>query len=462
MDEKPTFSDVLANTGFKILWLNQILVQLAYNTVNFALIIWVFKLTDSSFAVSALILSMYLPAALFGIFAGVFVDITDRRKIIQWIDGLLAISFFLFIFIKGSFPLILLNTLFINSLAQFFVPAEGSSIPLLVPKRQLLLANSLFSLTLYGSFMVGFAVAGPILNFFGINYAFGAGVIAMIIGFFVTQLLPEIKVGHMSKKYANFISLSNLENMFLLTVSETKKTYSFIRGKISVLVSIIILSSVQGVIGVLAVVMSAYMEKVLRIHATDASYFLMIPLGLGMVTGAYLIGKFGHDKPRRKMVVPAMLLAGSIFIMAGLVPIIAQFVQSADLPALPEKIRHPRYFFKAPSLSLFFAAGAFILGLAAVTIIIPSQTVLQESTNEKIRGKIFSVLAVMMNVISIIPVVLSGALADLFGPAPIFVGVGLFIFVCGALAMWPHVFFKEHQLSKKMKEFLGLGHWRKT
>ena len=160
MPNKVTFASVVANRGFRFLWFNQILVQLAYNTLNFALIIWVFKLVGANLAVSALLLSIYLPVILFGIFAGVFVDIADRRKIIMVVDIVLAVCFLLFVFIKFSYPLILINTFIINSLAQFFLPSENSSIPMLLSKKQLFLANSLFSLTLYGSFMLGFTMGG--------------------------------------------------------------------------------------------------------------------------------------------------------------------------------------------------------------------------------------------------------------------------------------------------------------
>ena len=110
MQPKPTFSEVIKNYGFRHLWFNQILVQLAYNVLNFALLIWVFQLTGSTLAVSLLMVSVYLPSLLFGMMAGIYVDIADRRKIIVIIDLLLAVSFLLFIFIKDSYPLILLNT----------------------------------------------------------------------------------------------------------------------------------------------------------------------------------------------------------------------------------------------------------------------------------------------------------------------------------------------------------------
>ena len=81
MDQsKASFTSILKSPGFINLWINQILVQLAYNSLNFTLIIWVYKLTNSNTAVSALLFAIYLPAVILGLFAGVLVDITDRKK----------------------------------------------------------------------------------------------------------------------------------------------------------------------------------------------------------------------------------------------------------------------------------------------------------------------------------------------------------------------------------------------
>src|SRR3989338_7190728 len=98
MAEKPTFASVIANRGFLNLWINQILVQLSFNALNFTLIIWVFKLTDSNTAVSALLFAIYLPAVILGVFSGVLVDLIDRKKIILTIDILLSVCFFSLIF----------------------------------------------------------------------------------------------------------------------------------------------------------------------------------------------------------------------------------------------------------------------------------------------------------------------------------------------------------------------------
>jgi MFS family permease len=305
--------------------------------------------------------------------------------------------------------------------------------------------------------MIGFSLAGPILNFFGINAAFLIGAVSLVLAFIVAQFLPEIKT-KVADKYASFFSERSAHRVVHITVEEGRLSLDFIRSKPAVAFSLFLLASVQGIIGVLAVVMSSYMEKVLKIHATDASYFLMIPLGLGMILGAYAIGRFATNIPRRYLVIPAILITGVLFMVTGLIPSLAYYFQASELPA---RLLHPRYFFRAPSLATSFAIAAFFLGVAAVSIIIPSQTVLQENTTESVRGKIFAVLGVTMNVTSIVPIILAGILSDLFGPAPIFFGMGLLVFAFGFVAKNPSVFFHEHHLPLRLRQFLGMGHWEK-
>ncbi len=453
------FRELLRNKGFRYLWFNQILIQLSYNAINFALIIWVFKLVRTEVAVSALMLSIYSPAILFGLFAGVFVDILDRRKLIILIDFVIALCFALFIFIKASFVLILFDTFIINSLAQFFMPSESSSIPMLVSEKQLFLANSLFSLTFSAALMIGYSIAGPILNVLGINAIFILGSGILLIASLLAQNLPPIKVLTEDKKFEGLLNFNSIDRLIRVTYIESKLTLKLIREKVSVFAAIIILSGMQGVVGVLAVLMPSYLETVLKIHATDSSYFVMFPLGIGMILGIILGNKFWfHKLPRRLIVIPAIIVSGLIFILVGATPIIVKLLQLHEIPI---HLMHPRYFFRAPSISSYFALGAMILGFATVSIIIPCQTVLQENTPEKDRGKVFAVLAVIMTSFAALPVFLAGILSDSFGAATVFLGLGLIIFILGMLAYSPSLFFKEKFLPYKLREFLGLEHWQK-
>lgn len=456
MNEKPTFLSVISNRGFLNLWVNQILVQLTFNSLNFALIVWVYKLTDSSTAVAALLLAISLPGVLLGLFSGVLVDLIDRRKIIIFIDFFLSIAVFSLIFFKGSFPAILLITFFINALAQFYSPAEASAIPLVVKKNQLLTANSLFSATLYSCFLLGFGLSGPLITYLGINFIFIAGSSVLAFAFLLSLMFPSIKsvADAQGKKLLLAFKARNYSEIRKFSIVEILDTIRLIRGKLPVLTSIIILAGVQMGIAMIAVLFPGFLEKSLQIKATDASYVLIIPLGLGIVTGGLLLGKFGAKLIRRKLVSRGILFAGILSFLVGIAPLITPAIQYFSHAK-------PVPFFYQPSLSKILFVGSFLLGAALVSILVPSQTVLQENTPEEDRGKVFSVLGVAMAGLSLVPILLVGILADVFGTTPIFIGLGAVVILAGLFGLKPSLFFKEEKLSYRVREFLGLGHWEK-
>lgn len=454
MVEKVSYSSVIRNKGFLNLWINQILVQLSYNSLNFALIIWVFKLTDSSTAVSALLFAVYLPAVLLGLFTGVLVDLIDRKKIIMMIDFCLALSFFSLIFLKGSYPAILAIAFFVNALGQFYSPAEASAIPMVVKKQQLLTANSLFSATLYTTFLLGFGLSGPLLAHLGINFVFGLGGILLFVAFLLSFLFPSIMTEHdeQGKKLVVAIRKRKFKEIQEIGLFEILRTIRLIRGKLPVLTSIMILAGVQVVIGILAVLVPGFLEKSLQIKATDASYVLVLPLGLGIVIGGVILGKIGDKLIKRRIVARAILFGGLLFFLVGIAPLISPAISYFRNP-------HPVPFFYQPPLSKILIFGSFLLGMAMVSILVPTQTVLQENTPEGARGKVYSVLGVAMSGLSLIPVLLSGVLADIFGVTPIFITLGIVIILVGLFGLKPNLFFSKHQLHYKIREFLGLGHW---
>lgn len=277
MGVQRSFLDIVKHKGFLNLWINQILVQLSYNSLNFALIIWVFKLTDSNLAVSALVLSVYLPGVLFGLFSGVLIDITDRRKIILLINILMSLLFLSLVFFKESFLAILLITFLINTLGQFYAPAEASAIPLIVKKRDLLSANTLFTSTLFASFLVGFGLAGPLIEHFSIDLVFILGGIILLFGFFLAFRFPRIinRSGREGKLLIRAIRKRDFKSIYGIGALEIRNTLKIIQGKFPVFFALLILAGIQVVIGLLAVLMPAFFEREIRIKVTDASYIIV-------------------------------------------------------------------------------------------------------------------------------------------------------------------------------------------
>lgn len=447
MSKSSSISEVLHNPGFTNLWINQILVQLSYNSLNFALLVWVFKLTSSTTAVSALMMAIYLPAVLFGILSGVFVDIIDRRKIIAVINLLMSASFLGLFLYKDYYFAILGFTFLINSMGTFYLASEASAIPIVVKKDQLLMSNSIFSTTVFLTFLCGFGLSGPLISMFGVSFIFAMGAVALFIGFLLTFTMPKIvsTLDEEALMLQQAISSLDLKKFWRIVFIEIKKTFSIIKGHPQVLAAILIISLEQSIVGILGVIIPSFFENVLRINAADASLILVLPLGVGMILGAYLIGRMGHNLPKRYLVRSGISIAGILMFLLGsgqiITPLSYRF--HATLP-----------FFYRPSHSTTLALGAFLLGLALVSVLVPSQTVLQEKTPESTRGKVFAVLSTCMSAFALVPILLSGALTDLFGPSTIILIIGLILFSLGALVSSPRLFFKEI-LPRSWRGFIG-------
>jgi len=175
---------------------------------------------------------------------------------------------------------------------------------------------------------------------------------------------------------------------------------------------------------------------------------------LGIVIGGLVLGRIGQKIVKRKLVSRAIVFGGLLFLLVGFAPIISPAIQHLPRPK-------PLPFVTQPSLSSILSIGSFLLGIAMVSILVPSQTVLQQNTPEADRGKVFSILGAVMSGLSIAPVLLSGLLADIFGTAPIFVGLGTMIILLGIFGLSPSLFFRKANLSLRVREFLGLGHWER-
>jgi MFS family permease len=75
---------------------------------------------------------------------------------------------------------------------------------------------------------------------------------------------------------------------------------------------------------------------------------------------------------------------------------------------------------------------AFILGFATSLVFIPANTVLQEETSDESRGKVYGVLNTLIGIMSIIPVVVVGGLADLIGVKVVIIGTGIVVLIIAA------------------------------
>ena len=63
---------------------------------------------------------------------------------------------------------------------------------------------------------------------------------------------------------------------------------------------------------------------------------------------------------------------------------------------------------------------AFVFGIAYAFITVPAMTLLQEELRDDIRGRVFGVLNMLVSIFSLLPLVVVGPIADIWGVAPVF------------------------------------------
>jgi MFS family permease len=415
------FGPVLSNRNFLTLWSGQVFSQLAdkvYLVLIIAIVANRFQSENQTISgwVSALMIAFTIPAVLFGSLAGVFVDRWSKKLVLigtNLLRGILVLSIPVLLWIAkdvnlGGLPLgfyiLLAITLAVSTLTQLFAPAEQTAISLLVPKENLLSANSLYTTTMIGSLIVGFAVGQPVLDladrlfqFTNLPWQIGkevvvggsyclAGIILLFLGNKDTKLPLSGETPHIFQDIKDGIDYIN--------------HHPRIR---SALIQLIILFSVFASMTVLVVRLA---EVIPGMKASQFG-FLLAAGGLGMGLGAAILGSQGQKiEPSR------LTLYGSISFAASLVGLS----------------------FATQSLWASLVMMA-VMGFSAAPIAIPMQTIVQGETPEEMRGKVFGLQNNAANIALSLPLAFTGVAETFFGLQTVLTTLAVIV-LAGRLLTW--------------------------
>lgn len=393
------YIDVLKNLHFRYLWLGQITSQISLNMLFFVLAIRVYSITGSNTAVSFMLLSFGIPAVFFGIIAGGIVDYYDNKLVMFFSNITRAILLFLFFIFESNIYMLYILSVFVSIITQLFIPAEAPSIPALVKPDQILTANSLFTISYYLSTVLGFLLAGPMLKILGHKNIYLFTMAVMFIASYFVFRLPKMK----SKRVK---TNSVLSPPFLFKL--IKDGISFIKSNIRIRQSLILMTFSQVLISTLSVLAPGFADRILAIDLSDASVFVMGPAALGLVGGALWVGAYGHKYLKGTIIMFGMAGSGICLVLMSL---LSRSQIQDDL------IRNIIFSFM---LLLF-------LGFFNSIISVPANTILQEDSDEEIRGRVYGALTSLTGGVSLLPVVFSGMMADFAGVAKTLLIIGIII-----------------------------------
>jgi MFS family permease len=386
---------VLRNRRFLALWIAQVLTQVGSNMVLFGLTVEVFTLTRTSTSVSLLILSFLVPAVIFGAIAGVYTDRNDRRLILVVTNAARGLLFLVLLLVQTDLAMIYLITIVISTLTTFFGPAEAAIIPVIVGRRQLLAANSLYLLTFQGSFFVGFALLGPlIVNVAGQSWLFVIVAATYLIGAVLCLALPRHNphIGRADPVEA----LGEATSAVRTTIGELIDGVRYIGTNRQIFWPLAYLALTASLIGVLGVLGPGFATQVLGLSERDF-VVVVLPLGIGLVMGILVLNVYGRLFSRRRGIEGGLIGLGIALLALSLAqPLVSRF--SIGVPLLGVVI-----------------AVAFAAGVAYAFVAVPAQTQLQEELPENVRGRVFGVLNMLVSIASFLPIIIVGPIADVVG-----------------------------------------------
>lgn len=419
------FRSTLRNRYFTRLWLAQIISQTIQNAANFGSIVFLGQQHDHSVtAVGGVIIAFSLPAVIFGVPAGVLVDRLDKRSLL-WISNalraLFTFGFVLSIVLSPSnYALIYILTFFISIVGQFFGPAEGAAIPLLVKEGELVSALSLFNITFSLSQAIGFVLLVP-LFITGLPLIMGAKAITMVFGNVSLVMVPiDFLFLSIGVLYLVCAGLTwSIPRKELIGTSEPSQTLvgkrisrvwqgvveagQYVRRDRRLLTAVLQLTLGGSVLTIIAMIAPIFVTDFYNLPA-DQAVVVFVPAGVGLVIGSVLMPRIIK---RLGLVVSE---AAGIIGVAGCV-LLLTFSNWVVRMIDPLK-----WWTNWPYLVIVVIL-TFCIGLSLDLINLPAQTALQQHSPDWIKGRVLALQMMLLNAASIPIILIVGPAADFLGLA---------------------------------------------
>lgn len=408
------FRDIVKNRNFSLLWVAQIISQFGDRLDQMALIALIYRFAPGSPTQMAKLMAFTIvPVFLVGPLAGVYVDRWDRRRTMIVCDilrGLLVFSIpFYFMKFDSMVPIYLVIFL-VFSVSRFYVPAKMAIIPDLVHKDDLLLANSLVSITGMVAAMFGLGLGGLLVSAVGARGGFLIdGSTFLVSGFMIffvsTKILKHLpresflKVG---KEIADVIRKS--------VFSEMKEAFIFLGRERRLRSCFGILFLLWAALGAVYVVAIVFVQKVFG-SATKEVGLLVVALGFGLFVGSLIYGRIGHKISAFFKVIFSCILMGGV--------VLSFFVLTS--------LKH---------VNVWLALGlALLLGFVVSPIMVIANTLVHELTDNSMRGKMFSALEIIVHLAFLLSMLVAAPMAERLGEVKVLLFVGYCLSVIGIVGL---------------------------
>lgn len=375
-------------TGQTVSLFGSMLVQYA--------VMWHLTLETKSGGVMALYAVFgFLPQAVISIFGGVWADRLDRKKLIIGADATIAIvTLTLAMFMAAGATdlwLIFVAIAIRSAGAGIQMPAVAALLPQIVPADKLMRVNGINGTIQSAMMLVAPAAAAAVYASMSIVAVFYIDVVTAVIGIGLLLLVTVPRLVRTDEKLSYFGDL----------VGGVKyiATHAFVRW-ILVLYAVVFVLIVAPSFLTPLMIVRTFGEEVWKLTVNELAF------SIGMVLGGAAVAAWAGKWNRVRMILISTLVFGVISIGLGL----------------------------STNLWVFFAF-MFLLGLSVPTFSTPSFTVLQETVEPEMQGRVFGFVGIVMAVSMPFGMAVFGPLADTFSVESLLIWAGVALLLVVALAL---------------------------
>lgn len=380
---------------YLFIWTGQFFSMITSYAVHFAVIIWL-SLEHQSAEVLALAgIAGLLPQALIGPFAGVFIDRWDRKKVMMFSDGFIAICAFAMTFLLRNEQVDLFwiyALLACRSVGNAFQsPAMQAIAPLIVPEKELLRVSGINQILQSVSTIAGPALGTLAITYFAIADVLYLDIIGAILA--ITSLF-FVRIPHVKSE-----SNASVSAVF----TELKEGFAAIHHNKGL-----------GYLFFYAMLVTFFvMPAAIMFPLLTTGYYgggkweislIEIVWGIGMLVGGSVLSIMRIKTPKIILVNAMHIILGFSFLLCGAFP---------------------------PSWFVGFVVVTTLSGIAMSIFSAAFMTTIQEEVIPNMLGRVFSLYFSMAVLPSNVGLLFTGLIAERIGVAPAFIIAGGLVMLVG-------------------------------
>ncbi|MEB8127359.1 MFS transporter [Staphylococcus succinus] len=352
-----TSNKLIFNRTFMLMLLAGIFAMIGFSTILTTITWYAVKELKSSMALGYILVAATVPRLIMMTFSGMVADKFKKTTIMYYSNIaealVLVILYFLIINDQLSLVPLMILAAFFGMLDAFFGPASTSLIPKVVEQFQLQRANSLFQGGTQISFIFGPIIAGIVMEHYSIATSFYLALIFVFLSaiFVFPPLIKET---------------SAVEHDNNTPVRDIIEGFRYVKSSRFLITGIIILITANFFgLGALSVGIPILVEASggTPINLT----YLQSSLGVGMLTGTALLSAITFKKGRGKITLFTLLLMLVLFLV-----------------------------FTQVNAVIWQVLLLFLIGLTYTIVYIPFITMAQEFSDEKVTGRVMSLIFLAM------------------------------------------------------------------